>query len=71
MKLLWSWIYSFGHFWYHYIFGDDWTMAVAVGAGLIVSALLNRSHVVAWWLIPVIVVVMLGVSLRRAGRARR
>jgi hypothetical protein len=30
------------------------------------SAILNVNHIVAWWLIPVIVIVMLGISLRRA-----
>jgi hypothetical protein len=51
--------------------GDDWTMAVAVFTGLLLSAILNANHLVAWWLIPVIVVVMLGISLRRASGMRR
>jgi hypothetical protein len=66
-----SWTGGFGRFWYRYIFGDDWTIAAAVGIGLIVSAVLNRNGLIAWWLIPVVVVVMLGVSLRRASRAGR
>ncbi|HEY4872265.1 MAG TPA: hypothetical protein VIJ03_10260 [Candidatus Dormibacteraeota bacterium] len=55
-------------FLYDFIVGDDWTVAAAVGIGLIVSAILNVNNLPAWWLIPVIVVVMLGVSLRRASR---
>jgi hypothetical protein len=70
MERVWSWIAGFGRFWYRFIVGDDWTMAAAVGIGLIVSALLNANRVTAWWLIPLIVIVMLGVSLRRA-RVRR
>lgn len=66
MQILRSWIGAFGRFWYDYIFGDDWTVAVAIFVGLAVTAILNSSHVVAWWLIPVIVLVMLGISLRRA-----
>lgn len=66
MKLIWSWIVAFGRFWYGYIFGDDWTIAVAIFIGLAVTAVLTANHVVAWWLIPVIVVVMLSISLRRA-----
>jgi hypothetical protein len=65
-----SWVVGFGRFWYHFIIGDDWTMAAAVAIGLIVTAILNVNHVTAWWLIPVIVVLMLGVSLRRAGAKR-
>lgn len=66
-----SWIVAVVTFLYDFIVGDDWTVAAAVAIGLIFSAILNVNHVAAWWLIPVIVVVMLGVSLRRAsGRAR-
>ncbi len=66
MKMLWSWIVAFGRFWYDYIFGDDWTVAVAIFIGLAVTAVLNLNHVVAWWLIPLLVFAMLGISLRRA-----
>jgi hypothetical protein len=67
----WSWIVGFGRFWYHFIIGDDWTVAAAVAVALTLSAVLNVSHIVAWWLVPVTVVVMLGLSLRRASRLRR
>jgi len=66
-----SWIVAIARFLYHFIVGDDWTMAAAVGIGLILSAVLNANHLLAWWLIPVIVIVMLGVSLRRASGAQR
>jgi hypothetical protein len=60
---------GFGRFWYRFIFGDDWTVAASVAAGLVVTAVLNARGVVAWWLIPLIVVVMVGVSVQRAKRA--
>jgi hypothetical protein len=63
-----SWVVGFGRFWYHFIIGDDWTMAVAVAVGLIVTAVLNARGVLAWWLIPLIVIAMLGISLRRASQ---
>ncbi len=66
-----SWIVAAARFLYQFIVGDDWTMAVAVFIGLLLSAILNANHLVAWWLIPVIVVVMLGISLRRASGTRR
>ena len=64
-----SWLIGFGRFWYGFIIGDDWTVAAAILAGLIFTAILNSRGVAAWWLVPVIVVVMVGVSLRRASRA--
>jgi hypothetical protein len=66
-----SWIVAAARFLYHFIVGDDWTMAVAVFVGLVLSGILNANHILAWWLIPVIVVLMLGVSLRRASRRSR
>ncbi|HKV30929.1 MAG TPA: hypothetical protein VJT14_07935 [Candidatus Dormibacteraeota bacterium] len=58
-------------FLYDFIVGDDWTVAAAVAIGLVLSAVLNVNHIAAWWLIPVIVLVMLGVSLRRASSKKR
>ena len=66
-----SWIVAIGRFLYNFIVGDDWTVAAAVGIGLILTAVLNVNHIVAWWLIPVIVLVMLGVSLQRASSKKR
>ena len=69
VDFLLSWLIGFGRFWYGFIIGDDWTVAAAILAGLIVTAILNSRGVAAWWLVPVIVVVMVGVSLRRASQA--
>jgi len=35
MKLIWSWLVGFGRFWYRFIVGDDWTIAVSVFLGLV------------------------------------
>ena len=66
-----SWIIAAVRFLYDFIVGDDWTVAAAVLVGLILSGILNANHIVAWWLIPVVVIVMLGVSLRRAASRAR
>lgn len=66
-----SWIVGIGRFLYDFIVGDDWTMAAAVFVGLVLTAVLNVNHLAAWWLIPLTVVLMLGVSLRRASRKAR
>jgi hypothetical protein len=61
------WLRSFGAFWYDFIIGDDWRGAAAVVAGLGLTALLvHAADVNAWWLMPVVVIVALGWSLRRA-----
>jgi hypothetical protein len=62
------WISAFGRFWYQFIVGDDWTMAAAVLLGLVITAVLDAARIPAWWLVPLLVVAMLGVSLRRASR---
>jgi hypothetical protein len=70
MKLIWSSVVAFGRFWYRFIVGDDWTVAAAVALGLMVTALLNASAVPAWWLIPILVIVTVALSLRRASPRR-
>ena len=64
MSTLWRWISGFGMFWYHFIVGDDWTVAAVVAAGLAVTAVVG-----VWWLMPPVVIAILGVSVRRARRA--
>ena len=63
-----GWVVGFFRFWYHFIVGDDWTVAVAVAVALAVTAALVAAGVNAWWLMPVVVIAMLGISLRRASR---
>ena len=71
MKLMWSWAAAFGRFWYGFVIGDDWTVAAAVVAGLAVTAVLNTQGMPAWWLVPMIVIVIVGVSLRRSRTGSR
>jgi hypothetical protein len=59
----------FLHFWYDFVVGDDWTVAVGVVIALVVTALLAGAGIAAWWLLPVAVVLLLGLSLRRASRS--
>lgn len=57
---------SFGRFWWEFVVGDDWLVAVLVAVAIGVTAALAHSGVTAWWLIPVAVVLVLWLSLRRA-----
>jgi O-antigen ligase len=59
-------ITGFARFWYDFIIGDDWTIAVVVAAALIVLLLLGKATL--WWLLPIVVIVALGFSLWRATR---
>ncbi len=59
---------SFLHFWYDFIVGDDWTVAAGIVLALIATALLAHTHIPAWWLLPLAVLALLGVSLARARR---
>jgi hypothetical protein len=60
---------GFGRFWWDFVVGDDWRVAVGVLAALAATKLLTVEGVNAWWLLPVAVLVVLGASLRRAVRA--
>jgi len=65
-------IKSFGAFWYDFVIGDDWHVAVIVVAGLIVTALLAHvAGIPAWWVLPLCVFGALGWSLHRATASRR
>jgi hypothetical protein len=49
-----------------FVVGDDWRIAVGVAAALGITALVARTSVSAWWILPVAVAGLLGLSLRRA-----
>jgi len=61
-----KYLVNFGQFWYDFVVGDDWTVAVGVVIALALTAILARSGVAVWWLMPIAVVVLLAVSLQRA-----
>jgi hypothetical protein len=59
---------AFGAFWYDFIVGDDWQVAVGVVAALALTFVLDRAGVPAWWILPLAVAVLLPYSLYRATR---
>ena len=61
----------FGHFWYDFIVGDDWTIAGAVVVALLVTSALVRVQIAAWWLLPLVVLGFLGLSVFRVARNQR
>ena len=56
---------SFGLFWYDFIIGDDWTIAVSIAAAVAATFWLVHSNIQAWWLLPLAAIATLGVSLWR------
>jgi hypothetical protein len=61
---------AFAAFWYDFVIGDDWLIAAGVVIGLAVTYWLSRTTVPAWWLLPVLLVLLLPLSLWRETRRR-
>jgi hypothetical protein len=57
---------AFGAFWYDFVIGDDWLVAAGVVIGLAATYGLHKAGVPAWWVLPLLLVVLLPVSLSRA-----
>ncbi|HEX8917531.1 MAG TPA: hypothetical protein VF898_03430 [Chloroflexota bacterium] len=58
---------NFLRFWYDFIIGDDWLIALVVALALIVIKVVANTSL--WWLLPLAVVIVLASSLVRATRA--
>jgi hypothetical protein len=59
---------ALGAFWYDFIIGDDWRIAVSVVIGLVATYLVSLTPVPAWWIVPAALVVFLPASVWRASR---
>jgi hypothetical protein len=59
---------AFGRFWWDFVVGDDWLVAAGLVVALGLTALVAHDDVSAWWLLPVAVVGLLVLSLRRGAR---
>ncbi len=63
---------AFGAFWYDFVVGDDWHVAVLVVLGLGLTALLaHAARVNAWYVLPAFACAALGWSLHRATAPRK
>ena len=56
---------AFGAFWYDFVIGDDWRVAVGVVAAFLITYAVSKSTVSAWWVPPVSVALLLPYSLWR------
>jgi hypothetical protein len=59
---------AFGAFWWDFIVGDDWRIALGVVIGIAATASIAAAGVAAWWLLPIIVAVVLLISVHHATR---
>jgi hypothetical protein len=66
-----KWLAGFGRFWYDFVVGDDWTIAIAVVIAVGLTALIAHHGWNAWPILPACVVGALGASLWRALRSHR
>jgi hypothetical protein len=57
-------------FWYDFVVGDDWRIAVAVIVGLGVTFGVSRASIPSWWVLPAIVAALRPVSVWRVARLR-
>jgi hypothetical protein len=62
-------IRRFGAFWYDFVVGDDWTMAVGVVLAIGLTWALAQAGLPAWPVMPVAVFSLLAMSVTRARRA--
>jgi hypothetical protein len=51
-----------------FVVGDDWVTALGVVVALGITALVAGAGASAWWVMPVAVIALLALSLRRAAR---
>jgi hypothetical protein len=56
----------FARFWWDFVVGDDWRVAVGIACAFGLTALLAQAAVPAWWSLPLAVAAILWLSLRRA-----
>jgi hypothetical protein len=66
-----SFLRRFLGFWLDFLVGDDWVVPVGVVCALGVTALLEHNGVPGWWVLPLAVLGLLVVSVRRARRRIR
>jgi hypothetical protein len=60
---------AFGTFWYDFIIGDDWRVALAVALALTCTVVVSRlTGAASWWIVVVAVVAVLPLSIYRATR---
>jgi len=63
-------IRAFGRFWYDFVVGDDWRVALGVVIAFGLTAILAAADLPTWWLLPLLVAAILAGSVWRVARRR-
>ena len=63
-----SYLRRFGRFWWNFVVGDNLPLAIGAGVTIGVTAFLVHRGVNAWWLLPVAILALLGVSVMTVAR---
>lgn len=66
----WTRLRGFGRFWWDFVVGDDWRLAVAVVVALAITYAFARVTASVWWIVPAAIVLVLPLSLAYAARNR-
>ena len=66
-----KWLRAFGHFWWDFVIGDDWRLALGGGLALVLTAVLAHHGSSAWWVTPLVVVLLLVGTVARTTPVRR
>jgi hypothetical protein len=62
---------AFAAFWYDFVIGDDWRVAVGVAIALALTVALSATtHLPTWWIVVAAVAALLPLSIRRATRPK-
>ncbi|MCU1353553.1 MAG: hypothetical protein JWM05_2762 [Acidimicrobiales bacterium] len=65
---------TFGRFWYDFVVGDDWRIAIGVVAAVVATVIGVHHGLDGWWIIPIVAVGLLAysvVSVTRSSPRRR
>ena len=63
---------AFAAFWYDFIVGDDWRVAIGVIAAFALTyKLSSTTDTSRWWIVPIVVALLLPLSIYRVARQRR
>ncbi len=65
-----KWLKQFASFWYDFIVGDDWRIAVGVVGAVTIVYLAAHRGFNGWWILPFAVAILLSVSVVRVVRDR-
>jgi hypothetical protein len=54
---------------WEFVVGDDWRTALGVALALALTAVIASAALASWWVMPLAVLGLLALSIRRAARA--